>query len=109
MKKSKINIIFSLLNVMVSAIQSLWLLSYVQGIMGVEAYGYIAVVTSVVNMANIITMAFASFTSRFVTVNLHQKKIEQANRYFNSSFFGLLIISVICGICFTGMSASVGI
>lgn len=105
--KSNKNILFSLVNVLVSAIQSLWLLSFVQNIMGVEAYGYIAVVTSVVNMANIATMAFTTFTSRFVTINLHQGKEKKANRYFNASFFSLLTISVVCGIVFWGMAMGI--
>lgn len=101
MNKNKINIFASFLNVIVSAIQSLWLLSYVQDIMGVEAYGYIAIVTSIVNMANILTLAFTTFTSRYVTINLHQGKHKKANFYFNSSLFALIILAVLCFLGFT--------
>lgn len=101
MRDKQKNIVASIFNVVLSAIQSLWLLSYIQRKMGVDAYGYIAVVTGIVNMANIVTLAFTTFTSRFVTVSLHRKKLEEANKYFNSALSGLAAISVFLSLAFT--------
>lgn len=103
MKDKQKNIAASVLNVTVSAIQSLWLLSYIQRMMGVDAYGYIAVITGIVNMANIVTLAFTTFTSRFVTVSLHRKRLEEANKYFNSALAGLTVISFFLVLIFTAM------
>ncbi|SMP56765.1 MATE family efflux transporter [Anoxynatronum buryatiense] len=100
------NTVISLINVLVSAIQSLWLLGYVQKIMDVEAYGYIAVITSFVNMAHIVTIVFTTFTARYVSLELHKKRINKANEYFNASFFGLLLISGIMVIIFSMLAVS---
>lgn len=88
----KINFTFGILNVAVSSLQSLWLISYIQRLMGVEAFGYIAVITSIVSSANIVTFALTSFTARYITVELHQGKIHRAREYFNSSLFGLVMM-----------------
>lgn len=101
------NYLFSLINVFVSAIQSLWLLSYVQKIMGVEAYGYIAIITSFVNMANIITIALTTYTSRYVSVELHKKNKPRADMFFNTSFFGLLFISALLILIFLFLAINV--
>lgn len=100
MTKKKINIenknlIFSLANVVVSALQSLWLISYIQNIMGIEAYGYMSVILGILNMTTILSVALTSVSSRFITLELKKGNVKKANAYFNSIFFGLTFICII--------------
>lgn len=65
-------------------LQSLWVTSYIQRVMGVAAYGYIAVIVNLVNMAGIVTVALTSVCSRFIVIELEGKDCGRINQSFNT-------------------------
>ena len=101
------NLIASIVSMVIQFLQSLWITSYIQRIMGVEAYGYISVIVNIVNMAGIITVALTSVCSRYMVIELETKNKENINRLFNTIYYSLLLISVVCPCTFGIMSFNV--
>ena len=61
---------------------------------GTEANGFVLLANNFVNYASLITIALNSMAGRFITIAIHQNKIEEANKYFNS----VLITNIVMGI-----------
>lgn len=94
--KLKINLILSLISTAIQFVQSLWVTSYVQRCMGVEAYGYIAVVVNLVQMTGIVSVALTSVCSRYVVVELEKGDKRQVNTIFSTMFYALFMVAVAC-------------
>lgn len=77
-------------------LQSLWVTSYIQRVMGVAAYGYIAVIVNLVNMAGIVTVALTSVCSRFIVIELEGKDCGRINQSFNTVFYALAAVAAAC-------------
>lgn len=90
--KSRLNILFGLLNGLISSLQTLWFIPYVKSYLGTTAYGYIAVVNGIVNTLMVISIATGSMSARFIVVELDRKNFKEANKYFNSDLFALIIL-----------------
>lgn len=59
------------------------------------AYGFVGLSNDFVSYAGIITVALNALAGRYITVNLHKKKYETANKYFNSVIFANVVISIV--------------
>lgn len=58
---------------------------------GVEANGFVSLANNFVEYAQLITIAVNSMAGRFITIKLHQKNTDDANKYFSSVFIANLI------------------
>ncbi|MCC4410163.1 MATE family efflux transporter [Limosilactobacillus reuteri] len=99
--KSKVNMIFGLLNGVISTAQTLWFIPYVKSYLGTDAYGYIAVINGLINTLTIISFAIGAMSARFIVVELNRKNYDEANKFFNSDLAALLGLSVIT--CLIGL------
>lgn len=106
-KFMKKNLLTSVISMAIQFLQSLWITSYIQRMMGVEAYGYISVVVNLINMAGIITVALTSVCSRYIVIELEKKNEEGINRIFNTIYFSILLVAVLCLCAFSIMSFNV--
>lgn len=68
---------------------------------GVAAYGFVPLASNFVSYVAIITTAFNSMGSRFITVELHAGRKNKANEYFSTIFFMNLGLAVITSIIFS--------
>lgn len=93
--KTKVNILFGLINGVVSTLQTLWFIPYVKSYLGSTAYGYIAVVNGLINTLTIISFAVGSMSARFIVIELDKGNLSEAKKYFNSDFFALIFLGVI--------------
>ena len=96
--KSRINVFFGLLNGIVSSLQTLWFIPYVKSYLGTTAYGYIAVINGIINTLMVISLAIGAMSARFIVVELNKKEYSEANKYFNSDLFALLLLGFITSI-----------
>ena len=99
-KKLVINFLATIIQLCINYGISLLFVPYLVSTVGSEAYGFVNLANSMVNYATIITIALSSVAGRFITINIHQKKNEEANQYFNSTLIANLLIAVIVGIIF---------
>lgn len=97
----KKNFIFSVINMVIQFLQSLWVTSFIQRMMGIEAYGYIAVIVNIVNMAGIITVALTSVCSKYIVIELEKKDYDRIEKIINTIYFALIFIASICIVVFS--------
>ncbi len=98
-KQSAGNISISIMSLLLSVVQSVWSVSFFSVNLGETAYGYIAVIASIVNVSTIISLSLTSMTSRFLLVEIEQCK-EEANKTFNSILFAIFCIIILLAIVF---------
>lgn len=87
-----INIITSVGVMVVNLFISFWLSPYIIRTIGVEANGFVSFANELVGYANLIVTALNAMAARFITIAYIQKDYKKANLYYNSVFWGNLII-----------------
>lgn len=62
---------------------------------GKEAYSFYPMANSFVNYMSIVVNALNAVANRYISISIVEKKNEEANRYFSSTFFSNLLMSSI--------------
>lgn len=83
-----LNLAANLLNFGLSMLVGYWLTPYLIRHLGVAAYGLIPLTTTVTSYLALFTTALNSVVGRFLTMALDQQDDAEANRIFNTSFWG---------------------
>ena len=91
-KKTIINVICSMMVLLTNTTISFWLSPYIVEHIGVEANGFVTLANNFVTYAQLIVTALNSMASRFITIAYVKKDYKKANMYYNSVFWGNLII-----------------
>ena len=91
-KRTMINVISSVAVLITNVIISFVLSPYIVENIGVEANGFVTLANNFIVYANLIVSALNSMAARFVTVEYIHKDLKKANLYYNSVFWGNLII-----------------
>lgn len=94
MKKNQlvVNLIASLIAFTVNLGINFLLAPYITETVGTEAYGFVSLASNFVNYATILTIALNSMAGRFISINIHQNKIDEANKYFTSILVANILI-----------------
>lgn len=92
-KQLVINMIASIITMIINYGISLLLTPYLVSTVGGEAYGFVTLANNMVNYATVITVALNSVAGRFITIQIHQNRKEEANKYFNSVLIANCIIA----------------
>ena len=72
--------------------------------LGEELYGVVPLFTSMNRYIGLITVVLSASVGRFVSLSYFKSNIGDANKYYSSSFFGLLLITSIALMFFYGFS-----
>lgn len=91
-KRTTINILCSIATLLVNLTISFWLSPYIIRTIGVEANGFVSLANNFVTYANLIVTALNAMAARFITIAYIQQDYKKANMYYNSVFWGNLII-----------------
>lgn len=75
-----------------------FLTPYVVSRLGAAAYGFVGLASNFVSYAQIVTVALNSMAGRFITIAVHQNRIEDARKYFSSVFFSNIILVAIISV-----------
>lgn len=90
-----LNLVTGLFTVIVQFATSFFLSPFIVKALGAEANGYTQLAANFVMYATLVTTAFNSMASRFVSVAYHQGYAEKAHNYFSSVYvtnIGLLVL-----------------
>lgn len=98
-----LNIVTGLGAVVVGFAVSFFLSPFIVRHLGAEANGFAQLASNFVMYASLLTLAFNSMASRFVTVAYHQGNMDEARRYYSSVFVAnlamiLLFIPLAAGV-----------
>lgn len=91
-RKTIINLICSISVLITNVLISFFLSPYIVKHIGVEANGFVTLANNFVTYANLIVTALNSMAARFITVEYVKKNYKKANLYYNSVFWGNLIV-----------------
>lgn len=91
-RRTIINVFCSMAVLVTNLVISFFLSPYIVKNIGVEANGFVTLANNFVTYANLIVGALNSMAARFITVAYVQKDYKKANLYYNSVFWGNLII-----------------
>lgn len=86
------NVICSVLVFVSNLFISFWLSPFIIRNIGVEANGFVSLASNFVSYATLLVTALNSMAARFITFAYAEKDYKKANLYYNSVFWGNLII-----------------
>lgn len=89
------NFIWTGISVMISTTVSFLLTPYVTSQLGIEANGFVSLANTCITYIDIITIAINAFAARFIAIEYHNERFEEANSYYSSVVIANLILSVI--------------
>lgn len=89
------NMATNLVVVAITALIGLWLTSYLINELSTEVYSIVPLAVSIGSYLNIVTTLITGSSTRYVSIHFNQGDAEKSNMYFNSSFFGILYMSLI--------------
>lgn len=95
MKKNSstlINVICSVMVLVTNLVIGFFLSPYIVENIGVEANGFVTLASNFITYAQLIVTALNSMAARFITMEYIKKNFNKANLYYNSVFWGNLII-----------------
>lgn len=87
-----INVFCSMAVLLTNLVIGFFLSPYIVKNIGVEANGFVTLANNFVTYANLIVGALNSMAARFIAIAYVQKDYKRANLYYNSVFWGNLII-----------------
>lgn len=90
--RTLINLICSVMVLVVNTVINFWLSPYIVSHIGVEANGFVGLANNFITYANLIVTALNGMAARYITIAYAQKDYKKANIYYNSVFWGNLII-----------------
>ena len=89
------NIIWSALDLVVSAAITMLILPYVSKTIGIEAYGYIALCNNIISAINLVASTINVYAVRYISVAYHRGDFNQANIYYSSVLTADVIIALV--------------
>lgn len=90
--KTAINLISSVGVLVINLCISFFLSPYIIKNIGVEANGFVTLANNFVMYADLVVTALNAMAARFITISYVKKDYKTANMYYNSVFWGNLII-----------------
>ncbi len=94
-KQLIINLISNLLSLGISTLISLWLVPFMINHLGADAYGYVPLTQQLINYLTVVTIALNSMIARFFTVAMERGDKDGAEKYFNTSLYSNIMISLL--------------
>lgn len=92
-KRLAVNMTAQLLAFAVNMGISFFLAGIIEGQIGENTYGFVALANQFVLYAQIIVSALNTMASRFITVHIHRGEKQTASEYFSSVFFGNVLMA----------------
>lgn len=95
-----INFVSQIFLLIINVGLSLLLVPFITNKIGAESYGFVTLGNDFINYAQILTVALNSMASRFIIVNLTQKKYDEANKFYSSVMLSNIIMAIIISLIF---------
>lgn len=91
-RQTAFNLLSGILALMISLAVNFFLSPFIVRHLGEEANGFMQLANNFVTYASLLTLAFNSMASRFITVSYHKKHVAAARQYYSSTILCNLII-----------------
>ncbi len=99
------NIIWSVISLIISTAITLFILPFISGKLGIEAYGFIGLCNNIITYIDIFSSAINIYAVKFISEEYHRNNIQKANSYYSSIFAAnvliILLLIVPSSLCIT--------
>lgn len=102
-KRMIVNLLANIISFTINMAIGFLLTPFIVNKLGREAYGFIGLANNFVSYASVLTVALNSVAGRFITIKIHQKKLNEANIYFNSVLIANTIMSTVLALFSAGI------
>lgn len=85
--------VWSAIAVIINSAMNFLIIPIVSERIGIEAYGYVTLANTLITYIDVISLAINSFASRYIAIEYHNKKINNAKEYYCSVYFANCILS----------------
>lgn len=89
------NLVFNTVTFIVNFIISFCFTPYLIKVVGKEAYSFFPLVNNIIGYSTVITAAVGSMAGRFITMKVYSNEMNEANKYYTSTWVANLFLSVI--------------
>lgn len=89
------NLIYNTIAFIINFVIAFFFTPYLIRVVGKEAYSFFPLINNMIGYTSIISSAFGSMASRFITMRIYQNDKEDANRYLNAMWVANLFLSVL--------------
>ncbi|WP_022760889.1 lipopolysaccharide biosynthesis protein [Butyrivibrio sp. AD3002] len=90
-------------SILTASLLNLIITPYITDCVGTEAYGFVSLAKQFVIYASLLTVALNSFAVRYISMDYHKNRYDEANCFFNSVFWGdlllIIAISIVLSFC----------
>lgn len=87
------NLIYNTVTFIVNFIISFCFTPYLIHVVGKEAYSFFPLVNNLIGYSTVITAAVGSMAGRFITMKVYSNEMNEANRYYTSTWVANLFLS----------------
>lgn len=94
-KQTALNLLSGILTMGIQFVVSFFLSPYIVTNLGEEANGFTQLANNFVNYAMLLTLAFNSMASRFMSVSYHQGDKKRVRQYYSSTIICNIVISLV--------------
>ena len=93
------NIVANIIKIIVVSLISFAITGILVRELGEELFGVVPLLSSMNKYIGLVTVVLSASVGRFVSLSYFKGKIFEANKYYSSSFFGLLLIAIVAFLC----------
>lgn len=94
-KQVIINIVWSFVGLILNTLITMLVLPYISDVLGIEAYGYIALCNNFITYIDLISATINIYAVRFMAMAYHSGEIDKANQYYNSVFAANMVLCIL--------------
>lgn len=94
-KQLSINISAQLISFSLNLMINFLLTQFLVNNIGTETFGFIGLANNFIQYIEVVTVAFNTMASRFITIKILQNDINGANEYFSTVLIGNILISIV--------------
>ncbi|PKL50518.1 MAG: hypothetical protein CVV39_01280 [Planctomycetes bacterium HGW-Planctomycetes-1] len=88
-----LNIGSNIFGVIILAVANMWMTPYLMRHLGIEVYGMVPLLVSLMMYFRVPVTAITNSTTRFVAIHVAKGDIAKGNEYFSSAIIGLFVLS----------------
>lgn len=89
------NVVWSIISLLISTVITMFILPYVSDVIGIEAYGYIALSNNIVLYIDLIASTINIYAVKFIAIEYHSGNFRKARIFYNSVFTANIIIAIV--------------
>lgn len=90
-----LNVLWAIIAAVANYAVNFFITPYITENVGVDAYGFVSLSTTLTSYVDILAIALNAFAGRYISISYHEGDYEKANVYFNSVIVSNILFAII--------------